>query len=825
MRRLVVLMVAALGLGAVSVAPTGPTASAQSSVGPVTVDGTGNGHGRGLSQWGAYGWAVDFGWSWQQILDHYYGNTVMGDVATTDRITVRITALDAAGTVGVVGHDAGGVTVSGPGLPTVTARSVRVVRNPGGWFDVFADPDQLTCGASTYIGSGSAATFTTPTGEVPGSDGGQVLGLCRPNGSVVHYRGGLTALADTTGTVRVVNDLRVEEYLRGVLPREVAASWGDAGGGAGMNALRAQAVAARSYGLAQNRYSYARTCDTSSCQVYAGAASRTSATASRAMVEAANTDRAITDTAGKIRRWLPGAPGTAGTIVSTEFSASNGPRTAGWPFPVRDDPGDATSRNPLHRWTRTLDPAALASRYGLGTLLSITQVDGVGVNSLYDGIWYNDVVMVGTSRTVRLDAWTFRNHHNFPSPGFTVRAEAPPARPIGANQRIELPVVGATVTGTDGVVRTVPVGVSAVAVNITAVGPTSAGFATVWPCDVPRPDSSNLNFAAGAVVANGVIAPVGASGKVCFWSSAQTHFLVDIAGWFAAPTPARPTFTGATPSRVLDTRNGIGAPRARIAPRSTISVALAGAALRLVDTTPTAVPADATAVALNVTAVSPSAAGYFTVWPCGTPQPTTSNVNFTAGSVVANGVVAPLGADGSICVYSDQSADVLVDVLGWFGGGNQPAFVGAVPARLVDTRNGIGGPAGVVAAATTRSVPVRGRTLTVNGVQRQVPGDASAVALNVTIVGARAAGFATVWPCGTARPDASNVNFPAGSNVANGVVAPIGSDGSVCLSSSADTHVLVDVAGWFTGGLDAPFVGNVPRRLVDTRNNIGPAPI
>jgi hypothetical protein len=121
-------------------------------------------------------------------------------------------------------------------------------------------------------------------------------------------------------------------------------------------------------------------------------------------------------------------------------------------------------------------------------------------------------------------------------------------------------------------------------------------------------------------------------------------------------------------------------------------------------------------------------------------------------------------------------------------------------------------------------VPVRGVSVDVGGVARSVPADATAVALNVTLVEAGAAGFATVWPCGTPQPDASNVNFARGATVANGVVAPIGPDGSVCVATSADAHLLVDIAGWFNGGADSGFVGNVPRRLVDTRNSIGPAP-
>ncbi len=127
--------------------------------------------------------------------------------------------------------------------------------------------------------------------------------------------------------------------------------------------------------------------------------------------------------------------------------------------------------------------------------------------------------------------------------------------------------------------------------------------------------------------------------------------------------------------------------------------------------------------------------------------------------------------------------------------------------------------------ATPRAVPVRGVTLSVNGAPRAIPADATAVALNVTIAEAGEAGYATVWPCGTTRPEASNVNFPKGGTVANGVVAPIGPDGSVCVFSDKDAHLIVDVAGWFTGGSTPGFTGNVPRRLLDTRNSIGPAPI
>jgi hypothetical protein len=93
------------------------------------------------------------------------------------------------------------------------------------------------------------------------------------------------------------------------------------------------------------------------------------------------------------------------------------------------------------------------------------------------------------------------------------------------------------------------------------------------------------------------------------------------------------------------------------------------------------------------------------------------------------------------------------------------------------------------------------------------------------MVSPQAAGYATVWPCGTPMPEASNVNFAAGATAANGVIAPVGADGSVCVFTSANAHLVVDIAGWFTGGASASFTGNIPKRFVDTRNNTGPAPI
>ena len=105
---------------------------------------------------------------------------------------------------------------------------------------------------------------------------------------------------------------------------------------------------------------------------------------------------------------------------------------------------------------------------------------------------------------------------------------------------------------------------------------------------------------------------------------------------------------------------------------------------------PQEVPATATAAALNVTIVNPVKAGFVTVWPCSVSRPLASNLNFVPGQVVANNVVAPIGNDGSVCLYSNVETDVIVDIAGWFSTSGAGAFVGTTPERLVDTRDGTG---------------------------------------------------------------------------------------------------------------------------------------
>lgn len=182
------------------------------------------------------------------------------------------------------------------------------------------------------------------------------------------YRGQLRAVV-AGGVMRTINALGVDQYVRGVVPRESPATWGNlacTGTGTprcGQAALEAQAVAARSYALAENR-AYAKTCDTTTCQVYYGRAGRP-AGGSTVSFEHANTDAAVQATAGVVRRWGDGR------IVRTEFSSSTGGHTRGGDFPAVVDLGDSVAGNTNHTWTVTITGASLQSRYGqAGPLVS-----------------------------------------------------------------------------------------------------------------------------------------------------------------------------------------------------------------------------------------------------------------------------------------------------------------------------------------------------------------------------------------------------------------------------------------------------------------------
>ena len=326
-------------------------------------------------------------------------------------------------------------------------------------------------------------------------------------------------------------------------------------------------------------------------------------------------------------------------------------------------------------------------------------------------------------------------------------------------------------------------GLGAVALNVTVVdgvAPDAGGFVTVYPCG-DRPDASNLNFVTGQTVPNSVITPVSATGAVCLYVFGKAHLLVDVSGYLPSG------FVPLTPTRILDTRRR----GERVG-----EIDGSGASLVLDVSGRGGVPTvGADAVALNVTVVDGSTndfGGYVAVHPCGT-RPTVSNLNFVSGQTVPNAVVAPVAADGTVCLYVYGTAHLLADVSGYMVDG----FTPVPPTRILDTRDGTGAPTGRVGSLTGTGPAL---TLTVAGRGGIPTSGAAAVALNVTVVDGSApdsGGFVTVYPCGE-RPDASNLNFVSGQTAPNAVIAPVSDQGTVCLYVFGSAHLLADVSGHFT---------------------------
>jgi hypothetical protein len=286
------------------------------------------------------------------------------------------------------------------------------------------------------------------------------------------------------------------------------------------------------------------------------------------------------------------------------------------------------------------------------------------------------------------------------------------------------------------------------------------------------------------------------------------------------------SFVPVTPTRLLDTREpGAGGP---LPPGGQTTLRVAG----IFAGDGQVVPQDARAVVLNVTVTDATGIGFVQVFPTGRASVgSSSNLNVERpGETIANLVTAPVGVDGTVTFFLQGGGHVIADLFGYYATTEVAVqagrYVALTPARILDTRSGFGqttphkpGPSEAVrvSVAGTAGVPATG---------------VSAVALNVTLTEATAPGFVQVIPTdgATAPGQSSNLNAEhAGQTIANFVIVPIGGDGSVTVFTQSGTHLVVDVAGYYTdatsdASLTGLFVPASPTRLLDTRQT-SPAPV
>lgn len=327
-------------------------------------------------------------------------------------------------------------------------------------------------------------------------------------------------------------------------------------------------------------------------------------------------------------------------------------------------------------------------------------------------------------------------------------------------------MLGAGRTVAIDLTQIVPASADAAVLSVTATASCVAGYLTVFACGA-RPPTSNLNYEAGRTTAGLAITPL-ANGRACIFASNATDVIVDVMGAF---TPDGDRFHPMTPTRWIDTRG------AAVQLGEITGIRATPAQTRLMMRGQGGIPADATAVWLNLTVADPTSATVLTAYPgpCGTP-PLSSNVNARPQRSTASSVLVGVGTDGSICVLTyTGSSHIVVDVAGWFGAGpGGLAYRAGQPVRLLDTRLNGGVP-------TNAEIPV--------------PVDAVA-ALNVVAVDSTALGYVTVRPCSSALVS-SLINTTPNEDTANLIAVGGDASGTVCVRSNIKSHLVVDQMATF----------------------------
>lgn len=343
----------------------------------ITIRGRGYGHGHGMSQYGAEG-AARAGLTHRQIISHYYPgaqwssaagtvSVLIGDdtsddvvVAARSRLTVRDLAARTTWALPANGAKRWRLAPDASGRTVVSYRS-------GGW-----KRWKVLRGDGQFFAGGGPLSLVTPQG-------------------VQRFRGRLRAASPTPGarTRDTVNVIALDNYLKGVVPLEMPASWSPA-------AVRAQAVAARTYATYERSHPKARhyqICDTTSCQVYGGFDA-----------EHPRSNEAIEATRGEALTY-------GGKPAFTQFGSSSGGWTSAGsvPYmPAREDRYDGWAGNPVHQWSTTVTDATIEARWpGVGDLRSIVVTERDGNGQWGGRVWR--LRLVGSKGTVAVSGDTFRS--------------------------------------------------------------------------------------------------------------------------------------------------------------------------------------------------------------------------------------------------------------------------------------------------------------------------------------------------------------------------------------------------------------------------------
>ncbi len=297
--------------------------------------------------------------------------------------------------------------------------------------------------------------------------------------------------------------------------------------------------------------------------------------------------------------------------------------------------------------------------------------------------------------------------------------------------------------------------------------------------------------------------------QVTIHQSSAGYLWADPSGLYvseSAVVVAGANYTPVTPTRILDTRSGIGAAKGAIAPGADLTLPIGSIGQ--------VSASDISAIVANVTVTGPTAEGWLSVYPgASTALTGTSNINFAANQTIADLVtVQPSGGDISFHNGSTGTVQVFADLQGYYSNSGS-GFQGLTPTRVLDTRSKIG---------TTAAGPVAAHGTVRLNLSGKVPAGVTAAVMNLTVTQPKDDGVIVAYADGQPLPGTSNLNFVPGQTIPNQVVVPLTSDVADFYNDSTGTvQLIADLNGYYSSGGPDSLVPYGPVRIVDTRDGTG----
>ena len=358
-----------------------------------------------------------------------------------------------------------------------------------------------------------------------------------------------------------------------------------------------------------------------------------------------------------------------------------------------------------------------------------------------------------------------------------------------------LDIAGDTVATDTGGPTTIPNSVTAVAIDITATAQTEIGYLVAYADGTQQPVTSATNYSASDTVTGYEIVPVGADGKIAIYNSSNgtTQLIVDITGYYTSD----PTLTGdqtyhplTAAYRALDTATST----ANTTGLSGTGPVAAGKSFTLQITGVDAIPTNATAVAINLTSFTNSGLGIIEAYQTGITEPTDTSLTYDGGQIASLAADVSIGTGGTITISnSTSSTDIIGDISGYFTTNETgEVYHTTTPTRIVDTRIGVGGTTGALAANGTYTIP----TTAIDEITT-TPHPTLAVMLTATV--GTANGVFVAYPGGATMPGTSNLNWSTGQNIANLALIPVGTTGTIAVTNddSGTVQLVADCSGYF----------------------------